>query len=81
MTSRREFIKKGLLSSVGVLPLPHLSNNSPMLELKNSSSDDDLFALVRKQLHVPDNRIYLNTGSLGPSPITVPFRGANVSSN
>lgn len=42
-----------------------------MLELKNSSSDDDLFALVRKQLHVPDNRIYLNTGSLGPSPIIV----------
>ncbi|MEP2671465.1 MAG: aminotransferase class V-fold PLP-dependent enzyme [Cyclobacteriaceae bacterium] len=71
MTSRREFIKKGLLSSVGVLPLTHLSTNSPLEELKNASSDDELFALVRQQLHVPKNRIYLNTGSLGPSPVVV----------
>lgn len=71
MTSRRQFIKKGLLSSIGLLPLTHLGTNSPLEELENASSDEELFALVRKQLHVPDSRIYLNTGSLGPSPIVV----------
>ena len=71
MTSRRQFIKKGLLGSVGVLPLTHLRINPPLEELKNASSDDELFALVRKHLHVPNGRVYLNTGSLGPSPVIV----------
>lgn len=71
MTSRRQFIKKGLLGSLGVLPLTHLSTTPSLEELKNASSDDELFALVRQQLHVPENRLYLNTGSLGPSPVVV----------
>lgn len=71
MTSRRLFIKKGLLSGIGVWPLTRLSNASSWEELKNAISDDELFALVRQQLHVPKNRIYLNTGSLGPSPVVV----------
>ncbi|MFZ1807885.1 MAG: aminotransferase class V-fold PLP-dependent enzyme [Cyclobacteriaceae bacterium] len=71
MTSRRQFIKKGLFGSFAALPLTHLNNNSPLEELKNSSSDDELFALVRNQLHIPKGRIYLNTGSLGSSPIAV----------
>lgn len=71
MASRRQFIKKGLFSSLGILPLSFPRNNSPLEELKNSSSDDELFALVRSQLHIPKERIYLNTGSLGPSPVAV----------
>ncbi len=71
MTSRRQFIKKGLLSGVAAWPLSHLRINSPLEKLKNASSDNELFALVRKQLHVPHGRVYLNTGSLGPSPMIV----------
>lgn len=71
MASRRQFIKKGLFGSLGVLPLSHLSNNSLLEELQNSSSDEELFARVRNQLLVPKERIYLNTGSLGPSPVVV----------
>lgn len=76
MTSRRQFIKAaGLLG--GITTLPHLGfgntyqeNNFPG-ELLNVANDDDLFKLVRKQLLIPESRIYLNTGSLGPSPLMV----------
>ncbi len=76
MTSRRHFIKAaGLLGGLTALPSLGMGNiptpgtfSSDLLE---TSSDDDLFRMVRKQLLVPENRIYLNTGSLGPSPVAV----------
>lgn len=40
-------------------------------DFRSASSDDELFAMVRKQLLVPENRIYLNTGSLGPCPVHI----------
>ena len=43
-------------------------NQFPFLMAEN---DDELFKLVRKQLLIPTDRIYLNTGSLGPSPLVV----------
>ena len=60
----------------GLTALPTLGFGSPV-EKKNdgdfllAQTDDELFKLVRKQLLVPENRIYLNTGSLGPSPLMV----------
>ncbi len=47
---------------------PEAKNKDSILNAKN---DDELFNLVRKQLLIPKDRIYLNTGSLGPSPLVV----------
>lgn len=75
MTSRRQFIKKGILpiaiGSFNTIPFLGIAKKSSFEELEHPSSDDELFALVRSQLHVPKGRIYLNTGSLGPSPVAV----------
>jgi isopenicillin-N epimerase len=76
MTSRRKFIKTaGLLGGLTSIPFAgkgiELSSNGYLEAFRNSATDDDLFALVRKQLLVPANRVYLNTGSLGPSPFPV----------
>ncbi|MCB0373070.1 MAG: aminotransferase class V-fold PLP-dependent enzyme [Muricauda sp.] len=40
-------------------------------EAMDSMGDDELFTLIRNQLLIPPNRIYLNTGSLGPSPVKI----------
>ena len=76
MTSRRKFIKTaGLLSGLTAMPLlsegfsPSEKFSPP--DFRNASTDDELFAMVRKQLLVPANRIYLNTGSLGPCPVHI----------
>ena len=74
MTSRRKFIKAaGVLSGLSALPMLGSSKekSSYSINLSEAANDDELFALVRKQLLVPENRIYLNTGSLGPSPANV----------
>ena len=76
MTSRRKFIKAaGLLGSFTTLPLlsQGFSSNESFSppDFRNASSDDELFAMVRQQLLVPANRIYLNTGSLGPCPVHI----------
>lgn len=73
MTSRRKFIKSGLS---GLTAMPLLSEGfsnkiSTLPDFRTAANDDELFAMVRKQLLVPENRIYLNTGSLGPSPVPV----------
>lgn len=73
MTSRRKFIKAGLS---GLTAMPLLSAGFPnkistLPDFRTAANDDELFAMVRKQLLVPENRIYLNTGSLGPSPLQV----------
>lgn len=71
MTSRRQFIKKGLLSGFSTLSLTNLSKSAHFDELRDTTSDEELFALIRNQLHIPKERLYLNTGSLGPSPMAV----------
>ncbi len=59
------------MSGLSVLPSPGLFKTPYFEELRSASSDDELFSLVRKQLYIPAERIYLNTGSLGPSPMIV----------
>ena len=76
MTSRRKFLKTaGLFGSLTAMPLRHegLSYNehSAAPDFRSATNDDELFALVRKQLLVPENRVYLNTGSLGPCPVHI----------
>lgn len=71
MTSRRKFIKAGLLGGLSALPLSGNSSTHISVDFTKATSDDELFAMLRGQLLVPSNRIYLNTGTLGPSPLTV----------
>ena len=47
------------------------NETSSLPDFQNASSDDELFAMVRQQLLIPTNRIYLNTGSLGPCPVHI----------
>lgn len=73
MTSRRKFLKHaGAISgalSVPILGQIHAKDN--IFDFKNATTDDELFEMVRAQLLIPKDRVYLNTGSLGPSPIQV----------
>lgn len=72
MHSRRKFFK--LSSSVlGVISLPTLSYGTATSKIDFGilSDPSDPFEFIRSQLLVPPNRIYLNTGSLGPSPSPV----------
>jgi len=76
MTSRRKFIKAaGLLSGLTAMPLLSegfsTKENISLPDFRSASTDDELFAMVRQQLLVPANRIYLNTGSLGPCPVHI----------
>lgn len=75
MNTRRDFFKKAS-AFAGVLALPTLRTDkipSPFSALKfsSSSTDDQVCASVRKQLLIPEGRIYLNTASLGSCPLTV----------
>ena len=76
MTSRRKFIKTAGLFS-GLTAIPILSNGFPVhhtappRDFRTAVDEDELFMMIRKQLLIPENRIYLNTGSLGPSPLPV----------
>ncbi len=74
MRSRRNFLKgtaalAGTTALGGLYSMPH--NGTIPVDLTKAKTDDELFALVRRQLLIPIERIYLNTGSLGPSPISV----------
>lgn len=72
MASRRHFLRHtGMLGFAPFLPAIHKS--SPVLDQVDyaSTSDDVLFSLIRGQLLLPSDRIYLNTGSLGPSPVEI----------
>lgn len=75
MTSRRSFIKTATVLS-GSLALPMLgateaSGQSFSHLLSAAANDEEYFELIRKQFLLPAGRVYLNTGSLGPSPLPV----------
>lgn len=67
--------RRGLLKTVGLSALSFAAFNSSSaysqgIDFKNSNniSDDELFSEVRKQLMLSEGLVYLNTGTLGPSP-------------
>jgi selenocysteine lyase/cysteine desulfurase len=72
MTSRRKFIKAGILSGLTTIPFSGNSlSETTSVDFRLAANDDELFAMARRQLLIPENRIYLNTGTLGPSPLPV----------
>jgi len=68
---RRSFIKKSATGLMGLLSFPAISGAvtlEPTMKSLPDVADDELFALVRKQLLLSRELVYMNTGSLGPSP-------------
>jgi len=68
---RRLFLKKSAAGILGLVSMPTFASKaSSELDpgLYHDATDDALFALVRKQLLLDSKLVYLNTGSLGPSP-------------
>lgn len=68
---RRSFIKKSVAGFLGLMSYPVLAeivSNNDFSNLIAGKSDDEIFALVRKQLLLDKEIVYMNTGSLGPSP-------------
>jgi len=68
---RRSFIKKSLAGLAGLISYPMLAESSStnnFSELLKNDTGSDIFSLVRKQLLINENMVYMNTGSLGPSP-------------
>jgi len=79
MKSRRQFLKTaGAITAT--LGFPNAgdarSTHESKFDLSTAGSDDELFAMVRNQLLIPKTKLYLNTGSLGPSPLSV-IEGVN----
>lgn len=72
-SSRRQFIKgAGILTGALALPAIALPQKvDSVLDFSKAETDDEFFELIRKQLLIPEDRVYLNTGSLGPSPLSV----------
>ena len=72
MNNRRNFIKNTSLGLLGLkAALGKATYNQPIGDIKTfsqSKNDDQLFALVKKSLLLSKELVYLNTGSLGPSP-------------
>jgi selenocysteine lyase/cysteine desulfurase len=66
MSNRRSFLRNATL---GLLGVPTLGKALPgNIDFSAISDDPSLFKLVRRSLLVPQDLVYLNTGSLGPSP-------------
>lgn len=72
MKTRRHFLKKASLGFLGLNTIPFFASASakkmPVQEWTNVKNDDLLFKLIRESLLIPEEMVYLNTGSLGPSP-------------
>ena len=68
---RRSFLKKSVAGLFGLMSYPAIGETVSHNEFSRSiigKADDEIFALVRKQLLLDSNIVYMNTGSLGPSP-------------
>jgi isopenicillin-N epimerase len=68
---RRSFLKKSAAGLLGLISYPAIAgklDDHDFNKLIVGKSDDELFALVRQQLLLDKNIVYMNTGSLGPSP-------------
>jgi selenocysteine lyase/cysteine desulfurase len=68
---RRSFLKKSVAGLLGLMSYPAIAKQVSDLDFGQlivDKTDDELFALVRQQLILDKSIVYLNTGSLGPSP-------------
>lgn len=71
MKKRRTFIKNTLLGLLGLQHWPLDGKSAAALtetaHWLNASNDESLFRLIRQSLLLPEELVYLNTGSLGPA--------------
>jgi isopenicillin-N epimerase len=68
---RRSFLKKSAAGFLGLMSIPALAETvsaDSFSSLIAGKADDEIFALVRKQLLLDKSIVYMNTGSLGPAP-------------
>lgn len=71
MANRREFIKQSALTA-GALAFSHgIANAVPPLPNRSSDDSEDYWQLVRAQFPLSNTKIYLNNGTMGPSPFPV----------
>jgi selenocysteine lyase/cysteine desulfurase len=70
MSNRRDFIRNSVLLA-GALSVGNseLFANPPMPDSDNDS--EDYWTLLRAQFPLSNNKIFLNNGTMGPSPFTV----------
>ncbi|MEN8247335.1 MAG: aminotransferase class V-fold PLP-dependent enzyme, partial [Bacteroidota bacterium] len=63
-------MKKSIAGLLGLVSLPVIGSPKGMntIDQLSSKQGKDVFKLLRKQLLLDKNLVYLNTGSLGPSP-------------
>lgn len=67
---RRDFLRISTLGILGLSTIPHVISQVEAKQIEDYSklSDDKLFSLIRKQMLLTEGLVYLNTGTLGPSP-------------
>ncbi len=72
MLQRRKFIKSSLLLAGGLAVKPDIMANVLLPKLDSPPTDDEKYwTLVREQFPLEKNRIFLNNGTIGPSPYKV----------
>ncbi len=72
--TRRRIDRRGFLTVLGgaTLAWPRaLEGLARRLEVGGAADDEPFWAVVRDQFLIPDDRIYLNNGTLGPPPAVV----------
>ncbi|MES2689807.1 MAG: aminotransferase class V-fold PLP-dependent enzyme, partial [Bacteroidota bacterium] len=73
-TNRRNFIQlaSAALATVA-MPLPSMAtpNGSKLLKTGDAGPDENYWKMVRKQFPLNKNLVYLNNGTMGPSPYSV----------
>lgn len=72
MNNRRFFLKRASLGFLGLNTWPLLATPRTRVPdlayLSTLDNDEQIFQLIRQSLLLSDELVYLNTGSLGPSP-------------
>ncbi|MES2618475.1 MAG: aminotransferase class V-fold PLP-dependent enzyme [Bacteroidota bacterium] len=71
MANRRDFIKRGALAAGALAFSPNLTNAVPLLPYNSNDDDESYWQLVRAQFPLSTSKIYLNNGTMGPSPFSV----------
>ncbi len=70
MSNRRDFIRNGVLLA-GAIGFGKSDLFAAPLLPDNNDDSEDYWALVRAQFPLSNNRIFLNNGTMGPSPFPV----------
>ena len=72
MKDRRQFIRQSTLGILGLGAIGNFPNQKTPLatltDFRETKTEKQIFSLVKRSLLLPEDLVYLNTGSLGPSP-------------